>query len=309
MDPITISALVSLFSGLLGAGSSFIGQSNTNKVNKQIAAENIAFQTAENNITRMREDNAYQRAAADLTAAGLSKFSLTSPASAAALSAPQNNYEYVSPLLKASQQMDFLNSFLQAYKTKAEVDNINAQTNQVSQNIAFNFDEHDLKLEKLRGEIDLNKSQSRYHDALARLREIEGENYAEYWDVKLADVIADVNVKWSEFANNNVYREEIKARVEKTIQETSGQKLKNRKLLYEMANDKLDYMSRLYNFSYSIGSGLRTTDSLPASGVIGSVLGVKLPQFANLINNLFGGNSGFNDRLFYNPELFVENNF
>lgn len=60
---------------------------------QQINAQNIANQNAQNEITRQREDNAYQRAAKDIELAGMSKQLLTGGASAS----PMNVAQAVAP--------------------------------------------------------------------------------------------------------------------------------------------------------------------------------------------------------------------
>lgn len=112
---------------IIGSGINYASQKDTNKVNAEIAAdtnsankamvdstnaaniqmnesnnaanmalnrENIAFQQAENDITRQREDNAVQRRSKDLAAAGLSKtLAAGSAASANAMQAPSNSFQ------------------------------------------------------------------------------------------------------------------------------------------------------------------------------------------------------------------------
>ena len=69
--------------GAIGAGIQTVGSIFQNK-------RNIDFQKRENRITRKREDNAVQRRAKDMEAAGLNKvLAAGDPASAQALQAPQ----------------------------------------------------------------------------------------------------------------------------------------------------------------------------------------------------------------------------
>lgn len=80
-----------------------------NAANMALNRENIAFQQAENDITRQREDNAVQRRSKDLAAAGLSKtLAAGSAASANAMQAPsnsfQNNAVQISPAKKEMYQ-------------------------------------------------------------------------------------------------------------------------------------------------------------------------------------------------------------
>lgn len=99
-----IPAVANFVSGLFTNSSNKEQTEATNKTNLQIAQdtnnanmlmnrENIEFQQAENEIARLREDNAVQRRASDLTAAGLSKtLAAGSPASANAMNAPNNQF-------------------------------------------------------------------------------------------------------------------------------------------------------------------------------------------------------------------------
>lgn len=163
---------------LIGSGLSFIGGLFTNALNKAIADDNvqllkemndhnIAFQKHENDITRQREDNAVQRAAADMTAAGLSKtLAAGNPASAQALQAPQvseaptNSFRYESALQKMNivqvlqsmaekqKQLDMADD-----KNKAEIDYINEQTK------ALEFD-NVHKMETFQAEMALKNAQA-----------------------------------------------------------------------------------------------------------------------------------------------------
>lgn len=76
-------------------GDTFFGGSHeVNLTNQSIANQNIAFQQQENEIIRQREDTAYQRAAADLQAAGLSKtLAAGHPAASTATTAPNNTFQ------------------------------------------------------------------------------------------------------------------------------------------------------------------------------------------------------------------------
>jgi len=100
----------------LGAGLSFLGSARANKANRQMAQEQMAFQE------RM-SGTAYQRARADMRAAGLNPIlaakmgGASTPTAAASVS--QNEFSGVSQAVASAIELKRL---------KAEVTNIQAQT-------------------------------------------------------------------------------------------------------------------------------------------------------------------------------------
>lgn len=137
------SWLSNLFTGAATAASAG-AQFYDTKVNKQIADQNSAFQQQQfeyqkelNQQTQQREDTAYQRAAADMSAAGLSPLNVN-PASAATLSsapAPQNNYQ--SQVGNAvNQSMDTLTQLFNLSIAKKQAD---AQQQKTDSETALNL--------------------------------------------------------------------------------------------------------------------------------------------------------------------------
>ena len=123
LAPTLISSATDLLGGFLGRS----GQREANKRNLQIAREQMAFQERMSNT-------AYQRAAADLEAAGLNRIlALGKPASSpgGALATMQNENAAMTAAL--SRTTDKINTALNIRMNKAQVDNIKAQTNQTKQ--------------------------------------------------------------------------------------------------------------------------------------------------------------------------------
>lgn len=119
-------------SSLIGQSSSLFGSLIANSRNKQIAqmninaqkqinAQNLAYQKQEAEITRAREDTAVQRAMADTVASGLSKTLATGNTASAnymnpySKVAPQSNFHYDSALEKLN-----LGNFIIDLKNKIE---------------------------------------------------------------------------------------------------------------------------------------------------------------------------------------------
>lgn len=209
----------SVAAAAIGAGLSLTGGLFSNRTNRKIAEQNmalqreanqqnidltreinnqnIAFQQRENDITRMREDNAVQRAAADMTAAGLSKtLAAGNPASASALSAPQASTPQVSPVQNsfryesALQKMNIANLMLDiATKNEslkqakalndAQIANIQANTDNTNlQNSVF-LDQHIHKIQLEDSQIALNYSNKELNDAKTELEKITSSKQAD----------------------------------------------------------------------------------------------------------------------------------
>ena len=162
---------------LIGAGLSFLGGMFANKKNKEIAdqnvayqkeantqnvemqkeinSQNIAFQEQENEITRQREDTAVQRAAADMTAAGLSKtLAAGHPASAAALSAPVASAPQVSPVNNSYKY----ESALQRMNIAQLLQDIAVKGEQLAQSKKLNDAQVDLIRSQAVGQNNINET-------------------------------------------------------------------------------------------------------------------------------------------------------
>lgn len=278
--------LGSIISGIAGAASNaysanlaYKGQQEANQINREIANQNIAFQQRENEITRMREDNAVQRAALDMQAAGLSKtLAAGNPASAAALTAPVNTYQHQSPMAKAAEKLNVVSAFLNAAslqgditKKKAEADLIESQT--AGQNLnnsvfmkRFATDEA-LKIantEQTRAQIDLIKADT-------KLSEIEGDYKAHEIQIRIDNMIADLK-------NKGLTANQIIATTRKTLTENFKMSKESELLVQDIIYKKLEIQGLKHNIDYAVEHGL------PVGQVGGSILGVSPSAVESVLN-------------------------
>lgn len=308
---------------LIGAGLSFGGGLFSNRTNKQIARENlayqreaneknmqltkeaneaniqlqrdinnqnIAFQQQENDITRMREDNAVQRAAADMTAAGLSKtLAAGNPAPAQGLTAPQaespqvqraqvqalnNQFRYESALQKMNiaqlmQDMTVKDEQLRQSRelNNAQIDYIKAQTlgqNNVNETFRENFrNEQLLKL----SQISVHNSQVAVNRAQEKLASIEGDYRAEKLQNEIDHQIASINLFRSQNRlvgeNITLTQKEISYyanQIAESIARTNKLSKESELVVQDLAYKKLEYSVLEYNLGMSKEFGVRTTD-------------------------------------------------
>lgn len=308
----------------LGAGASFTGglignilnyrvakknlafQREANEQNialqREINSQNIAFQQSENAITREREDNAVQRAAADMTAAGLSKtLAAGNPASAQSLQAPSANAPQVKALNNqfryesALQKMNIA-SLLQDMVEKSEdikmkkdyndaiIDQIKAQTEGLSlQNSTFmeNFrNEQNLKLST----IAVNSANERMHDAQAKLYQIEGDYKA---DLLQSEIDKNVSQKIlnSSQTQVNVKQLDVMARaIAKSIAETNHLDKQTELLVEEITYQKLKIAGYAHDVNFANATGL------PVGAMPGG-------DFGNLIMSTMAGSGLLNNAL------------
>jgi len=176
------------------------GAYSQNQTNQAIANQNIAFQQKENAITRQREDNAVQRAALDMQAAGLSKtLAAGNPASAQALTAPQNTYK-PSKIDIVGGALSLKNQAEQIRQQIAQTDLVKSQAK--GQQIANEFDLENnktmLKLNELK--IDSSLAETRAKNASAALDEIKGKNYGDYIRAEIRKLEADTDLSIQEKA-------------------------------------------------------------------------------------------------------------
>lgn len=272
---------------LIGAGLSFAGGLAGNLINQNVAQENIAaqktanqeniaFQKAENDITREREDNAVQRAAADMTAAGLSKtLAAGQPASAASLTAPhtqavQNQFKYESALQKMNiaglvqdmavkqKQLD-----MEEAKNDAEIGYINAQT--VGQN---NTNETFMKTWE--NEQLLNLAKTAQANSVARLNEIEADLNEKLAPYKVDQIMKDIDLKVSQINLNEKSIEKASKEISKLIAEEEHLDAQTELLVEQAVTERLKQAGWTHDLGYAGTNGL-PVGAMP-SGLAGSIV-------------------------------------
>lgn len=176
--------LGNIFSGILGIGQTYgsvLAQQDTNRVNQQIAADNLAYQREANeanlayqreanaqNIALQREawareDNATQRRVSDLTAAGLSP--VLAAGSAASSSSPVkieslhqnpivNERKFSSPVVNFLPIMQALQMSQQFATQQSQIDYYKALSNKANNEAAVINSTAHLKVDKLQSDID-----------------------------------------------------------------------------------------------------------------------------------------------------------
>lgn len=281
---------------LIGAGLSFIGGAIQNSINRNIAdknvafqreaneknlaltekmnSQNIAFQQNENAIARAREDNAVQRAAADMQAAGLSKtLAAGNPASAASMTAPSgkagsvdslsNNFKYES----AFQKMNIANLMLDmAQKSEqlkindalaqAQIDNMNAQTkyqNTVTENYAKDKEVDWAYKESMTALNDVNQRKS---EAEANLYEIEGNYRGEKLRSEIDESVSRTMMNYSTYRLNAKKIEEIAQNISESIARENKLNKEVEKLIYDITKAELEGKVLQHDLDYAERYGL-----------------------------------------------------
>lgn len=294
-------------------GDTFFGGSHhTNDVNQSIAEQNIefqkwaneqniAFQTEQNNITRQREDTAVQRAAADMTAAGLSKtLAAGNPASAQALTAPQvhapnNSFQMqrnLAGMNLANMVSDLVFKAKEAKRAQklndAQVANIEADT--VGKTISNEglrdrlIAENALSIAK----TEETQAQVSYIKAQTRIQEIVGDNKQREIDSAIA---SQVQERIESMSRQMVQMKEIEKMASEialnVIKETNlnleSDKIRNEieLLIKEQTKAQLEMDVIDYNLGYSKEKGLRTTDQ------VSRLLGLNITNFGDKVSDLF----------------------
>ena len=283
------------------------------QLQRDINNQNIAFQQQENDITRMREDNAVQRAAADMTAAGLSKtLAAGHPASAQGLTAPQavapqvekaqvralnNQFRYESALQRMNiagllQDMAVKGEQLKQSEklNEAQVDLLKARAvGQNNVNDTFRTDFENTQLLKL-AQVASHEAQTSVYKAEARLKEIEGDYRADLLQNEVDKGIAQIGVFRSQ---NRLYGEQITLtqkqiseyayKIAKEIAETNHLNSQTELAVQELAKKKLELGIMQYNFDYSKQHSMRTTDSNMR------LMGLDVTAFSHGLTNILSG--------------------
>jgi len=289
-----IAGLAGAASNAYSANLAYKGQQEANQINREIASQNIAFQQRENDITRMREDNAIQRAALDMQAAGLSKtLAAGNPASAAALTAPQNNYQHVSPMEKIAEKLNVVQAFLNAAslqgdinKKKAEADLIASQTEGQNLNNSVFMQKFATDEAAKIANTEQTKAQIALVKANTKLAEIEGDYKAEEIQLKIDNMIADLK-------NKGLTANQIIATTRKTLTENFKMSKEAELVVQDIIYKKLEIQGLEHNIDYAIKHGL------PVGQTGGSILGVAPSAVESVINWMTPYRSNPGDFKFY----------
>lgn len=218
VDPIIGAMVASSGASLFGSGyaadSAYLANKETNDTNMRIAQMNLDYQRDYNNQIWRREDNAVQRRAADLEAAGLSKTLAAGSAAGAggSASAPSLDYQHQTDqsgqilgqgLANAASTAINTFSTLSDLKQRQELNQSQVNYNQAQQayydslRIGHDID-NETKAVKNIATIDNLLSDSRLNNAtreqllqakeesVARMQKIEKEREALEWDLQIA---------------------------------------------------------------------------------------------------------------------------
>lgn len=299
-----------------GAGLSFIGGLAANAVNKQIAnqniayqreaneanlsylreanAQNIAFQQKENDITRAREDNAVQRAAADMQAAGLSKtLSAGNPASAAALNAPSvkagsvqalnNQFKYESALQKMNLGSLFLD--MAAKKQQLEINQsvADAQIRSMNAQTAGQELSNSTYMEEFNMNKDFKFAQTHYQTVQANKVEAETDLIKTQGEYAAQKITAEINLltaqRVTEISKNKLNLSNIQKaaqEIAESVARTQNLDKQGQKLAYEITYADLQNQVLQHNLSYA------EENNLP----VGSTLNGTWGSLYNLLNTI-----------------------
>lgn len=297
----------SLF-GSLGQGLlQTISNANTNRVNMDIAkqnlamqkdinSQNIAFQQRENEITREREDNAVQRAALDMQKAGLSKtLAAGSPASSSALSAPQAQMTQLDyKHKKLLEGVDLVNAFTQLAQGLANVDKTKAETAGINTSNQYIAEKAEAEIGGIRSSIALNEATQRLRSAEADLKEKYG---GQQILTQINNVLADTDYKHAITARTHEEREKIVQEVIESIRRVQKMDKETELLVEDIVYKKLQSQVLTWDLYKSKSLSLRTSDALPtmlgipigaASSVLGSISDGISNSFSSWLSNRSG---------------------
>lgn len=253
-------------------GDTFFGGSNsTNQTNKSIAEQNIeyqkwaneqniAFQKEENEITRQREDTAVQRAAQDMTAAGLSKtLAAGSPASAQALSAPQvqapNNGYQMQKNMAGMNMLNMMREFHFQNEENKRANRINeAQVDLIKAQAAGQNLSNDTFMQNFENEQKLKSSQAflfgqqaDYYNAQTEVEKIVGKNKQREIDAQVDKLIQEKFEVQSRTSLNSMNFSKVSHEIVTEVLKQEGIKLDNKYkeedfelLVQKIVNTKLE---------------------------------------------------------------------
>lgn len=276
-DPTKSGGLADILSG---------GAYTANETNRQIAAENIAFQERENQIIREREDNAVQRGAADMKAAGLSQtLAAGSPASTTATTAPHNDYQM--------QKIDKLGAILNLAKLKQDLKTSNALASKYNAEAEGQNLSNGVFAEGFKNEQDVKKAQvgvyladASYQKSLTNLNNIKGETYGSYLMAELDNLKTNTKLTNEEIAYKVAQKEHLSNEDKKILQDV----LESQSRVANNAHD-LKIAERLGLPVGSLPSGLlggSFSTGIALKGLFSNnSLGFKLPD--NISSSTSGG--------------------
>lgn len=313
-------ALTAAVAALLGSALGFTGGIFGNLINRSTARQNqtavqnmndrnIAFQQAENNITREREDNAYQRAVSDLHQAGLSAtLAAGQPSSAQALQAPRvaattMDYRYDSAL----QKMNLANTALNLYKLQSDIKTQEQLANYYnSMATGNNIDnsykalQHETGLLASKARIELDHAYTEKSKADTELTKQQGEWYSRLVSSQIDNYTSSAAYNWQRAATDEKYRDLIVKQTITEVQKASWyrwqskeivQKIVNLEVDEKIANYRLDYAKnngKDFGYNYALKEGMLTTGALNAgTQTISNVL-----KFIGTGANISNGYSG-----------------
>lgn len=284
------TALATIASALIGGLATWFGTRKTNQTSEDISNKNIEFQQQENDITRLREDNAVQRSAVDMQAAGLSKtLAAGNPASAASLTAPQDTRHYESPMQKAIEKMNLKQTIMDLRSQKADIEYketqkklIDAQTHaQELSNQTFMENFHNEQNQKLLN-MDLARANIASYEASTKLNTILGDYKAQEIESEIAYRIAQTDLTNE---NINKVKEEIKTEIWSRYKLSKEAEL----VVQDVVNAKLKEQQMKHDLNYSQKYGL-PVGKMPAGSWISDAI--------TLYNMLTNNNSRPNSFLF-----------
>lgn len=277
MDPWTLFAIAS---SIIGGIVTAVGTHKTNQTSREISNQNIQFQQQENEITRLREDNAHVRAAQDLQAAGLSKtLAAGNPASAAALTAPQANYEYKDPMQKAIEKMNLEQTIMDLRSLKADVAKKEAETDSINLSNSIFLDQYYTDKSVKQVNIELAEAQIASYDAQTALTQTIGE-------YKAQEIMADIDLKLSQIDLNKANSTLVQKQIWKAIRETYNLGKQGELLVQDIIKAQYEVKVMQHNLTYA------ETYNLP----VGTILNGQVGSVGNAVRSIFGqpnNGSGF----------------
>ncbi|QCS36335.1 minor capsid protein [Capybara microvirus Cap3_SP_188] len=248
----------------------------------------------------LREDTAYQRAAQDMQAAGLSKFGGVSQAASSSSASYGQNKNLL------SEGMTFISGLLSMEKAQADIDKTKAETESVTNENSTFYEKFHLDQLLKQSQLDLNKanvdiakingtyladkitaeiqymaSQSAFNFAHTQNMVLQNKYYGQKVEADISNIESSTLLNKGKYTNTKASTEFILSqaqheaeKIANTIAQREQINAQTLKIIEDTAYTQLLYNSKVYDLQYSIDAGLRTTDS-PSR-----VLGVNVSQLA-----------------------------